>query len=110
MNTGASSSRADAPGGRDDDGPSVLDRVFELLARRRLEERNNQLQQRLGDGGRRIPMSGPRADRWITTAAEIEREILGRRARDYLDFDPSLSPDDLAEVLWGEAVPAGGVA
>jgi hypothetical protein len=80
----------------DDDGRrDTLEGAWQVLARRALTERNAGVVAR---GGQPVP-AGPRAEAWLKQAAEGERSAFEEVAGAYLNDDPTLTPQRLAELL-----------
>jgi hypothetical protein len=86
----------------DDDTISrVIDQAARVMARRRLAVTNQEVEARGAGAGRpAIPLVGHRAEAWIDRAvAQENRTQLDRVARAYLADDPTLTAEELAEML-----------
>jgi hypothetical protein len=83
----------------DDDRKQVIARAWRVIGERRFDQRNRELTDR---GGTAIT-GEVRRRAWLVRDAEMSEEILGRLARSYLDADPTLTGEDLADLLTTQA-------
>lgn len=100
VTTGSASSRLPAEGGRDETKPGVIiERAFRLVAERRLAQRNVECADRQVTGS-------VRRESWIERDIGHSRELLTPIAKRYLEVDPELTADDLANLLDNSAAEA----
>lgn len=82
-------------GGDDETTPEIISAAFRILAERNLERRNDELQHRGQEA-----ITAPRRRRaWMATDIRTSEETLTKVARMYLDDQPKMTAQQLAEAL-----------